>query len=266
MKDSLKFRGEVIARNKATGEILFKQHNCIVEGGRIMTLAKAFNMNNAQLKKLAQPIEDGGNSDLSDWFENCTGDSGDYSIMKFKAGFDRSSEVTGTAEVSVNTQLSVNTQATDLNSSVVYIGDIDFFTKEDAAYTVKDDIPTIYYEGANSYTWDDSNSHSMQPLINKAGEFDTIFIRYKLMMKMPEQNASSGDPAYVVDDPEDTSSQGWHNPDLTVPYVTINELGLFMSSEEEVEDGEWLMFSLLKFPPITLQAEMEVEFEYRIYG
>ena len=76
MKDSLKFKGEVIARNKATGEILFEQHNCIVEGGRIMTLAKAFNMNNAQLKKLAKPIEDGGNAKLSEWFENCTGDSG----------------------------------------------------------------------------------------------------------------------------------------------------------------------------------------------
>lgn len=265
MKDVLKFKGEVIARNKATGEILFEQHNCIVEGGRIMTLAKAFNMNNAQLKKLAKPIEDGGNAELSEWFENCTGDSGDYSIMKFKAGFDRSFEESSTAEVSFNTQLSVNTQATDLNSSTVYIGDIDFFTKADAAYTEKDDIPKIYYEGESSYTWDD-DANSMQPLLNKAGAFDTIFIRYKLMMKMPRQNASAGDPAYIVDDPEDTCSQGWRNPDLTVPYVTINELGLFMSSEDEVDDGEWLMFSLLKFPPITLQAEMEVEFEYRIYG
>lgn len=264
MKDSLKFRGEVIARNKATGEILFKQHNCIVEGGRIMTLAKAFGMNNAQLKKLADPIT--GNPDLKDWFENCTGDSGDYKIMKFKAGFDRSFEDANPVDISFNTQLSVNTQATDLNSNIVYIGDVDFFTKDDAAYTVKDDIPLKYYTGADQYTWDDSEPTSMQPLINKTSDFDTIFIRYKLMMKMPEQHAEADDPAYIVEDPDDTSSPGWRNPDLTVPYVTIDELGLFMSSDEEVDDGNWLMFSLLKFPPITLQAEMEVEFEYRIYG
>ena len=269
MKDSLRFRGEVIARNKATGEILFKQHNCIVEGGRIMTLAKAYNMTRSDLVALASAMD---NTDLANIIIDCGTDSGNYGIKYFKAGYDTSAEA-------MAHPLAVNTQAIDIHTdNPWYVNKVGYFSKEDAAYTRKDDIPEEYYQGASSYNWPDVQDTDMQPLINKASDFDTLFIRYKLIMKMPSgavtvidpATESVIDPAYIVPDDldqDDPYNLGWHKADLTVPYVTINELGLFMTSDVDVAaNKDWIMFSLLKFPPVTLQAEMEVEFEYRIYG
>jgi len=254
MHDSLKFRGEVIARNKATGEILFKQHNCIVEGGRLMTLAKAMGLENGKMTQLGAAID---NPELKAWFTGIDpnseseeshrqGNSGDYSIMYYKVGYD-------TTDNGISHPLSVNTQATDISDlrNSWYVDEVDYFTTDDKQ---KDDIPEQYYTGDDRYPWPEEDV--IQPIINQAKDFDTIFLRYKLPLKMPDTSI----------DNDDIHDLGWHNVDLTVPYVTVNELGLFMSCNAEKDTENWLLFSLLKFPPITLQAEMEVEFEYRIYG
>lgn len=250
MKDTLKFRGEVIARNKTTGEILFKQHNCIVEGGRLMTLAKAMGLTNGNLTRLNEAID---NPSLKQWFTSAEVGSGDYSIMYFKAGYD-------TTETGLSKPLSVNTQAIDITTTTNpwYVNEVDFFTKAESRVMTKDDIPVEYYDENQSYSWDND---VVQPIINKASTFDTIFLRYKLNLEMPIPS-NTVSPESV----DDIHVMGWHNVDSAAPFVTVNELGLFMSSDAEKDSKDWLMFSLLKFPPITLQAEMKVEFEYRIYG
>jgi len=246
MHDSLKFKGEVIARNKSTGEIIFKRHNCIVEGGRLMTLAKAMGLDTTGLNDLGQAITD--NDVLKEWFEAAGSPSGNYKITHYKVGYD-------TSEAGVAMPLSVNTKATDITvkTNPWYVNEVEFFEKADVQ---KDDIPEDYTE---TYTWSDAST-DMQPIINCTSEFDTLFMRYKLGLKMPNDINDSNNIA--VDDDEKTP--GWHCVDTTLPYVTVNELGLFMSDPSSEED--WILFSLLKFPPVTLQAEMEVEFEYRIYG
>lgn len=178
MKENIKLKGIVTARNVKTGEIIFEKQNCIVEGGRLVTLAKSIGLSKEEFGNIK--TENAG-LQLSKF------DPNNLKITRYRAG------TTDT----VSTDYGVCTTDTDISclledeNSIFAEGNVEYFIGSDEERN-PEDIP------------DDQNDVK---IVNIEAA-DTAFIRIKIRLKTPGYYTTS------EEDPWNNYTAG-SSPDVT---------------------------------------------------
>jgi hypothetical protein len=148
LKENLKIVGVVTARD-SDGNLLFEKKNTVVEGGRLVTLAKGIGLDAASFAGL----ETSPDLDLS-----LMGDPNTLKISKFRCG------------ISDSETEAVESTSTDIDSresGVYYQGDVEFFV------------------GTEPYIPSDIPAEQNDKQIVNVSSADTIFIRIKCVVATP---------------------------------------------------------------------------------